>query len=59
METDGLDCGGTFVEFSWHSFETDGEWETIAPPPEGAQLVGVTGDATTADDGAAEPAETR
>ena len=59
MGPDGLDCGGTFVEFSWHSFETDGEWEAIAPPAEGAQLVGVAADPTTADDDVAEPAETR
>jgi hypothetical protein len=24
MESDGLVSKGTFVEFSWHSFETDG-----------------------------------
>ncbi|HEX8227973.1 MAG TPA: hypothetical protein VF952_04760 [Chloroflexia bacterium] len=54
MEPDGLDCGGTFVEFSWHSFETDGEWDAIAPAEEGAELVGVAGD-RTADDRIAEP----
>ena len=59
MEPDGLDCGGTFVEFSWHSFETDGEWEAIAPKAEGAELVGVAGDGKEADDGAAEPVQAR
>jgi hypothetical protein len=59
VEPDGLDCGGTFVEFSWHSFETDGEWEAIAPAAEGAELVGVAGDRTEADDDAAEPAKAR
>jgi hypothetical protein len=42
------------VEFSWHSFETDGEWDAIAPAEEGAELVGVAGDATKTDDGAVE-----
>jgi hypothetical protein len=55
VEPDGLDCGGTFVEFSWHSFETDGEWDAIAPAEENAELVGVAGDVTTADDAVAEP----
>ena len=59
MERDGLDCGGTFVEFSWHSFETDGEWDALAPNAEGAELVGVVADRTEADDGAAEPAKPR
>ncbi|HEY0069968.1 MAG TPA: hypothetical protein VGE04_08390 [Chloroflexia bacterium] len=59
MEPDGLDCGGTFVEFSWHSFETDGEWDAIAPKAEDAELVGVAGDRTEADDGAVEPARAR
>ncbi|HVG01133.1 MAG TPA: hypothetical protein VND68_14935 [Chloroflexia bacterium] len=59
MEPDGLDCGGTFVEFSWHSFETDGEWDAIAPKAEGAELVGVAGDRTETDDGVAEPAKER
>ena len=54
MEPEGLDCGGTFVEFSWHSFEADGELE--APAEEGAELVGVAGD-RTADEGIAEPAK--
>lgn len=49
MEPEGLDCGGTFVEFSWHSFETDGEWDAVAAPKEGAELVGVAGDRTSAE----------
>jgi hypothetical protein len=59
VEPDNLDCGGTFVEFSWHSFETDGEWEAIAPSAEGAELIGVAGDRTEAGDGVAEPAKER
>ncbi len=56
MEREALDCGGTFVEFSWHSFEADGELDAVAPEEEGAELVGVSGD-RTADDGVAEPAK--
>ncbi len=55
MEPDGLDCGGTFVEFSWHSFEADGELDVIAPAEERADLVGVAGD--RAEDEVAEPAK--
>lgn len=57
MEPDGLTPGGTFVEFSWHSFETDGEWDALATPMEGAELIGVVGDSPAADDGVTEPVE--
>ncbi len=56
MEPETLDCGGTFVEFSWHSFEADGELDAVAPAEEGADLVGVAGD-RTAGDRVAEPAK--
>lgn len=34
MEPDGLMPGGTFVEFSWYSFESDGPMDTIPGPLE-------------------------
>lgn len=48
MEQDGLTCGGTFVDFSWHSFDIDGPLDE-ANEGDGYQLVGVTGDGLTAD----------
>lgn len=51
MDLDGLTPAGGFVEFSWHSLELDGPWDEASGASEGAELVGVSGDAPTPADG--------
>lgn len=46
MEPDGLVPHGTFVEFSWHSFDTDGDLDGFPYPPESTGYFGASGDGT-------------
>ncbi len=57
MDLDGLTPAGGFVEFSWHSLELDGPWEEVSGATEGAELIGVLGDAPVADGKVADAAQ--
>ncbi len=43
MEPDGLVPSGTFVEFTWHSFETDGDLDGFPYPYETTDPFAATG----------------
>ena len=46
MEPDNIIPLGTFIEFTWHSIESepDDVWDDYAGPGDGARLIGVVAD---------------
>jgi hypothetical protein len=44
LEPDGLVPSGTFVEFSWHSFETDGDLDGFPYSTDSTAYYGASGD---------------